>query len=112
MFGYFDDKQEFITEYSGIILAMLVPWSIKYEKCQDLFVEMSEIVQTDLASTLSSAFLPIYLHLHLQENEITRKKGMEFLLQNSDMSLYSLLKSDIKVPPYVSGPVLRRLRIF
>lgn len=97
MFGYTDDKQDFIVEHSGIILAMLVPWSIKQEKCFDLIVEISDIIQKDMPSTLGNAFLPIYLHLHLYESEDIRRKGMDFLLQSADSSLYGLLKSDIKV---------------
>lgn len=97
MFGYTDDKQDFIAEHNGIILAMLVSWLIKHDSCFDLIIEISEIIQKDLPSTLTNAFLPIYLHLHLHENEDIRKKGMEFLLQNADNSLYGLLKSDIKV---------------
>lgn len=97
LFGYADEKQSFITEHSGIILAMLVPWYTKQEKCIDLIVEICDIIQKDLASTLGNAFLPIYLHLHLYESEDIRKKGMDFLLQNADNTLYGLLKSDIKV---------------
>lgn len=97
MFGYADDKPDFIVEHSGIILAMLVTWSMKQEACLKLIVEIYEILQTDLASLLSNSFLPIYLHLHLHENEVIRKKGMDFLLQNADSSLYDLLKLDIKV---------------
>lgn len=97
MFGYPEDKQEFIVEHSGIILAMLVPWSIKQDKCLNMIIEICEIIQKDMSSTLSNAFLPIYLHLHLHESEEIKKKGMDFLLQNVDNSLYFLLKSDIKV---------------
>lgn len=97
MFGYSEDKQEFIVEHSGVILAMLVPWSIKQDKCLNMIIEICEIIQKDMASTLSNAFLPIYLQLHLHENEEIKKKGMDFLLQNVDNSLYFLLKSDIKV---------------
>lgn len=97
MFGYSEDKQDFIVEHNGIILAMLVPWSMKQEKCLDLIVEICEIIQKDMATTLSNAFLPIYLHLHLHETEDIKKKGMDFLLQNVDNTLYVLLKSDIKV---------------
>lgn len=97
LFGYTDDKQDFIIEHNGTILAMLVPWYIKQEKCIDLIVEICEVMQKDMASTLGNAFLPIYLHLHLYENESIREKGMEFILQNAENSLYGLLKSDIKV---------------
>lgn len=97
MFGYTDDKQDFIVEHNGIILAMLVPWAIKHEKCLDLIIEICDIIQKDMPSTLGNAFLPIYLHLDLYESDDIRKKGMEFLLQNADSSLYGLLKSDIKV---------------
>lgn len=97
MFGYTDDKQDFIVEHNGIILAMLVPWSIKKEKCFDLIGEICDIIQKDMPSTLGNAFLPIYLHLNLYECEDIRKKGMEFLLQSADNTLYGLLKSDIKV---------------
>lgn len=76
---------------------MLVPWSIKHEKCSELIVEISDIIQKDMPSTLSNAFLPIYLHLHLYEPEDIRKKGMDIVLQSADNSLYGLLKSDIKV---------------
>lgn len=97
MFGYTDDKQDFIVEHHGIILAMLIPWLMKQDKCLDLIVEICEIIQKDMPSTLVSAFLPIYLHLHLHETEDIRKKAMEFVLQNADSSLFGLLKSDIKV---------------
>lgn len=76
---------------------MLVPWSIKQEKCYELIAEICDIIQKDMPSTLGNAFLPIYLHLHLYESEDIRHKGMEFLLQSADNSLYGLLKSDIKV---------------
>lgn len=66
LFGYTDEKQDFIVEYNGIILAMLVPWFIKQAKCIDLIVEICDIIQKDMASTLSNAFLPIYLHMYLQ----------------------------------------------
>lgn len=97
MFGYTDEKQDFIVEHNVIILAMFIPWSIKKDKCIDLIVEICEIVQKDMATMLTNAFLPTYLHLHLYESEDVRKKGMEFLLQNTELSLYDLLKSDIKV---------------
>lgn len=97
MFGYTDEKQDFIVEHNGIILAMLVPWTIKKEKCFDLIVEICEIVQKDMATMLTNAFLPIYLRLHLYETEEIRDKGMEFVLANAENTLYGLLKSDIKV---------------
>lgn len=97
MFGYADEKPDFIVEHSSIILAMLVPWTMKKDKCLHLVVEICEIIQKDMATTLSSAFLPIYLHLNLYENEEIQKKGMEFLLQNAENSLYDLLKSDVTV---------------
>lgn len=97
MFGYTDDKQDFIVEYSATILAMLIPWLMKEDKCVDLIVEISEIVQKDLVSTLSDAFLPIYLHLYLHESEDTRKKAMDFVLQNVDNTLHGLLRQDVKV---------------
>lgn len=98
MFGYTEEnKQDFIVEHNGIILAMLVPWSIKHEKSLDLIVEICDVIQKDMATTLSNAFLPIYLHLHLHESEDIKTKGMDFLLSNADNTLYGLLKSDIKV---------------
>lgn len=100
MFGYSDEKQDFIVEHNGIILAMLVPWTMKKEKCFDLVVEICEIIQKDMLTMLTNAFLPIYLHLHLYETEDIRRKGMEFLLANTDNTLYGLLKSDIKVSLY------------
>ncbi|XP_031618116.1 serine/threonine-protein kinase ATR [Contarinia nasturtii] len=96
MFGYTDDKQDFIVEHSVIILALLVPWYIKQEKCIDLIVEISEIIQKNVASTLNDSFLSIYLHLHLYENDDVREKAMEFVLHNTDNTLYELLRFDIK----------------
>lgn len=66
LFGYTDEKQDFVVEHNGIILAMLVPWYIKQAKCIDLIGEICDIIQKDMASTLSNAFLPIYLHMFLQ----------------------------------------------
>lgn len=106
MFGYSDEKQDFIVEHCGTILAMLVPWTMKKEKCIDLVVEICEIIQKDMPTTLTNAFLPIYLHLHLYENEDIRKKGMEFVLANAENTLYGLLKSDIKVSKFSIQPVL------
>lgn len=97
MFGYTDEKQDFIVEHSGIILAMLVSWTMKKDKCLELVEEIREISQKDMPTMLTNAFLPIYSHLHLYENEDVRNKGMEFLLQNAENTLYGLLKSDIKV---------------
>lgn len=97
MFGYSDEKQDFIVEHYGTILAMLVPWTMKKEQCIDLIVEICEISQKDMATTLTNAFLPIYLHLYLYESEDICKKGMEFVLANAENSFYGLLKSDIKV---------------
>lgn len=98
MFGYTEEnKQDFIVEHNGIILAMLVPWSMKHEKSFDLIMEICDVIQKDMATTLNNAFLPIYLHLHLHESEEIRTKGMEFLLSHTENTLYSLLKFDIKV---------------
>lgn len=98
MFGYTNEnKQDFIVEHNGIILAMLMPWLMKHEKCLDLIVEICEVIQKDMPTTLSNAFLPIYLHLNLHESEDTKLKGMDFVLSNVENSLYGLLKSDIKV---------------
>lgn len=106
MFGFTDERQDFIIEYNGIILAMLIPWCIKKDKCFDLVVEINEIIQKDMATMLTNAFLPIYLHLHLYESEDVRKKGMEFLLQNADNSLYGLFKSDIKVSSFQQKKII------
>lgn len=76
---------------------MLVPWTMKQDKCFELVEEICEIIQKDMATMLTNAFLPIYSHLNLYENEDIRNKGMEFLLQNAENTLYGLLKSDIKV---------------
>lgn len=98
MFGYTNEnKQDFIVEHNMTILAMLVPWSMKHEKCLDLIVEICDIIQKDLSTTLNNAFLPIYLHLNLHESEDTKTKGMDFLISNADNSLYDLLKFDVKV---------------
>lgn len=88
MFGYFEEKQEFINEHSGILIALLVSWSMKQEKCFDLIVEISEILQKDMALTLEGAFFPIYLQLNLYDNNDIKKKGMDFLLSNVGRPLY------------------------
>lgn len=96
LFGYSDEKQ-FITEHYGTILATLIPWSMKNKKCIGLIDEICDIIQKDVASTLSSSFLTIYSHLYLQETAEINNKGMDFILSKTDNSLYHLLKSDTKV---------------
>lgn len=98
MFGYSDQNQDFIVEYNGIILAFLVSWTMKSEKCGDLVAEIAEIMQIDMVNMFKNAFLPIYLHLHLNtEEEEIRQKGMELLLKNAESTLYALLKLDYEV---------------
>lgn len=106
MFGYNDEKQEFIVEHNGILLSMLVPWSMKQEKCFDLIVEICEVIQKDMALTLENAFLPIFLQLNLHENDDIKKKGMDFILSNQDHTLYGLLKLDIQVFKKLHKPKL------
>lgn len=96
LFGYGDEKQ-FINEHYGTILATLIPWSIKHDKCFGLIDEICDIIQKDMSTTLCSSFLSIYSHLYLHESAETNNKGMDFILNKTEHSLYHLLKSDTKV---------------
>lgn len=98
MFGYVDDyKLDFIVDNCGIMIAMLVPFVIKNEKCLQLIEEISDIVQKDLTSTIATSFLSIYTNLHLNETTDVSEKCIQFLMAKTDRSLNILLKSDIKV---------------
>lgn len=76
---------------------MIIPWSIRHEKCLGLIEEICDIVQKDLSSTICSSFLSIYTYLYLNESTEMNNKCMNFIIQNTGNSLYHLLKSDIKV---------------
>lgn len=98
MFGYIDDcKLDFIAENCGTMIAMLVPFVIKYEKCLRLVEEICDIVQKDLASTIAVSFLSIYTNLYVNEATDVSEQCLQFLVQKTARSLNVLLKSDIKV---------------
>lgn len=104
MFGYVDDyKLDFIVENCGPMIAMLIPFVIKHEKCLPLIVEICDIVQKDLRSTISSSFLSIYTNLYVNEEADVSEKGMNFLVQKSNLPLKVLLRSDIKVIAHPSS---------
>lgn len=98
MFGYIDDcKFDFIVDNCGIMIAMLVPFVIKNEKCLQLIEEISDIVQKDLTSTIATSFPSIYTNLYLNETAEVSEECIKFLVRKTNRSLNILLKSDIKV---------------
>lgn len=96
MFGH-ANEMDFISEHHGILLAMLIPWAMKNNKCIDMIEEICDTVQKDLPTVLCSSFLSIYPHLYLNETAEINNKSMQFIVQSTDNSLYHLLKSDTKV---------------
>lgn len=96
LFGYIDEK-DFISKHYRTMLAILIPWQIKNEKCVGLIEEICDTIQKDLSSTMCSSFLSIYTHLNLYESTEINTKGLDYVMRSTDHSLYQLLKSDVKV---------------
>lgn len=59
--------------------------------------EICDLIQKDLPSTLSDAFLSIYTHLNLYETKDITSKGIAFVNEFTENTLNQLLKSDVKV---------------
>lgn len=123
MFGFRDAKGEFIMQNHDIILAMLIPFSIRvmhaegaeirlkpihlktlenilrsqHESCSELVDETCSIMQKDRNAILIAAFLSIYKYLYLNETPEIYGKCMDFFLQDPETSLSRHLKFDIKV---------------
>lgn len=100
MFGYSTKNNDFIIEHHAIILAMLVPFAVEAENCFDLAMEICTIIQEDTATMLKNAFLPIYLHLHLNTNEGILTKGIEFVMKQTNDTVYRLLTLDHEVSKF------------
>lgn len=102
LFGYSAEKADFVNEHYSILVATIIPWAMKHEQCLGLIEEICEIIQKDLSTVLCSSFLCIYPHLYLYETAEINNKGMQYIVQQTENSLYHLLKSDAKVSTTMS----------
>lgn len=70
---------------------------LQYPRSQGLIGDVSQIIRKDVADTLSLSFLTIYPYLFLNETTEIINKCIDFIIQNTESTLYNLLQEDIKV---------------
>lgn len=98
MFGYAEDaKLMFIVDNCAIIIAMLLPFAMQFEKCLQLVEEICELVNKDLSSIIPGSFLSIYTYLNVNEPIDVSQKCVDFLCQKASQTMKILLNADTKV---------------
>ncbi|XP_052873346.1 serine/threonine-protein kinase ATR [Anopheles cruzii] len=90
------DPVEFVSKYYKLMMAMLVPWCLRFPKCEDLLREMAVIVRKDLVVMLSVSFLTIYTYLFISESADVTKRSIDYIIKLTGNSFFHLLHSDIK----------------
>ncbi|XP_055679368.1 serine/threonine-protein kinase ATR-like [Lutzomyia longipalpis] len=88
--------REFITSHYKIILAMLLPWIIKYHQCEKLLEDVCEHTGQELSDALSESFVTIYSYLFLNQSPEINNKCIDYVMKNTSQTLYCLLHTDIK----------------
>lgn len=96
---------------SDVIMAILIPYAVERSEFVELLEEISSIVQTDLQSALSSAFLTIYTYSHLFEDERTAGACLQFIIDGTESTLFDLLKSDVQVSSPCSDQFRRFIKL-
>uniref|UniRef100_A0A182TC53 Serine/threonine-protein kinase ATR n=1 Tax=Anopheles maculatus TaxID=74869 RepID=A0A182TC53_9DIPT len=90
------DPVDFVGKHYKIIMAMLLPWCLRLQKCDDLLREVAIIVRKDLVAMLSASFLTIYTYLFISESVETTNNCIEYIMKLTGNSFFHLLHSDIK----------------
>ncbi|XP_058065656.1 serine/threonine-protein kinase ATR-like [Anopheles bellator] len=90
------DPVEFASKNYKLMMAMLVPWCLRFPKCEDLLREMAVIVRKDLVVMLSVSFLTIYTYLFISESADVTKRSIDYIIKLTGNSFFHLLHSDIK----------------
>uniref|UniRef100_A0A182Q7R9 Serine/threonine-protein kinase ATR n=1 Tax=Anopheles farauti TaxID=69004 RepID=A0A182Q7R9_9DIPT len=90
------DPEDFMGKNYKIITAMLLPWCLRFPKCDKLLREVAIIVRKNLAEMLSTSFLTIYTYLCISESVDVTKKCIDYIMKLTGNSFFHLLHSDIK----------------
>ncbi|XP_049538761.1 serine/threonine-protein kinase ATR-like [Anopheles darlingi] len=90
------DPVEFVGKHYKIMMAMLLPWCLRYPKCDELLRELAAIVRKDLVAMLSMSFLTIYTYLFISEETEVTYRCIDYIMKLTGNSFCRLLHSDIK----------------
>uniref|UniRef100_A0A182W7X4 Serine/threonine-protein kinase ATR n=1 Tax=Anopheles minimus TaxID=112268 RepID=A0A182W7X4_9DIPT len=90
------DPVDFVGKHYKLIMAMLLPWCLRMQKCDDLLREVAIIVRKDLVAMLSISFLTIYTYLFISETVEVTNKCIDYIMKLTGNSFFHLLHSDIK----------------
>ncbi|XP_052902719.1 serine/threonine-protein kinase ATR [Anopheles moucheti] len=90
------DSVDFVGKHYKIIMAMLLPWCLRLQQCDDLLREVAIIMRKDLMAMLSISFLTIYTYLFISESVEVTKKCIDYIMKLTGNSFFHLLHSDIK----------------
>ncbi|XP_053659294.1 serine/threonine-protein kinase ATR [Anopheles marshallii] len=90
------DPVDFVGKHYKMILAMLLPWCLRFPQCVDLLREVAIIMRKDLMAMLSISFLTIYTYLFISESMEVTNKCIDYIMKLTGNSFFHLLHSDIK----------------
>uniref|UniRef100_A0A182NNV9 Serine/threonine-protein kinase ATR n=1 Tax=Anopheles dirus TaxID=7168 RepID=A0A182NNV9_9DIPT len=90
------DPVDFVGKHYKIIMAMLLPWCLRFPRCDSLLREVAIIVRKNLVAMLSTSFLTIYTYLCISETVDVTKKCIDYIMKLTGNSFFHLLHSDIK----------------
>ncbi|XP_035792224.1 serine/threonine-protein kinase ATR-like [Anopheles albimanus] len=90
------DPIEFVGKHYKIMMAMLLPWCLRYPKCDELLRELAAIVRKELVAMLSMSFLTIYTYLFISEETEVTYRCIDYIMKLTGNSFCRLLHSDIK----------------
>ncbi|XP_050095834.1 serine/threonine-protein kinase ATR-like [Anopheles aquasalis] len=90
------DPVEFVGKHYKIMMATLLPWCLRFPKCDELLRELAAIVRKDLVAMLSMSFLTIYTYLFISEETEVTYRCIDYIMKLTGNSFCRLLHSDIK----------------
>uniref|UniRef100_A0AAG5CQS0 Serine/threonine-protein kinase ATR n=1 Tax=Anopheles atroparvus TaxID=41427 RepID=A0AAG5CQS0_ANOAO len=90
------DAVDFVCKHYKTMTAMLLPWCLRFPKCEDMLTELAAIIRRDLVAILSTSFLTIYTYLFISETPEVTNRCIEYIMKLTGNSFFQLLHSDIK----------------
>ncbi|XP_058118303.1 serine/threonine-protein kinase ATR-like [Anopheles ziemanni] len=90
------DPADFVGKHYKTMMAMLLPWCLRFPKCDDMLSELAAISRKDLVTILSTSFLTIYTYLFISETPEVTNRCIEYIMKLTGNSFFELLHSDIK----------------